>query len=840
MEEISFGFWLRKQRRALDLSRQAFAGQVGCAEVTLRRIEAGTLKPSKELANIILERLGIDEIARPGWISFARGISSLPGFSPPSTKKPNSNLPAQLTTFVGREKEQSEVISLITKHRLVTLSGSGGVGKTRLSIKVGELVLGTYADGVWLVELASLSNSALIAQTFAVQFGLTAQSTIPFTDLLINFLRSRSILLMVDNCEHLLDACAHFIETLLKNCPHLKILASSREPLGIMGEAIYLVPSLEVPDLQQLIDTFRDFESVHLFEERAQLNRFDFSITLENAGSVAEICQRLDGIPLAIELAAAKVGMLSTEQIAKQLDESFNILTGGSRTALPRHQTLRASMNWSWGLLTEAEQKLMRQLSVFAGGWTLEAAQAVCDGNVQELTHSLVRKSLVVIDQERYHFHETVRQYAHEKLIEADEEENTQDKHLRYFLKLSEQIKRGLVGPQQLDWRRRTNDEFNNLRVSLEYALRANVEAGLYIASRLGQFWPDFDSQEEMCWLDAFIQKPESKKYPHARAKALCEQSGFLFIFEQYKEAQNAAEAALELFRTIGDRYGQVDSLISLGQIFILGSVADPVKGVELAEQALTSAQSLGDNLRQARALDVLGWDHRDFKRAFIYWKEATTLYRQVGHWEGLAHNLSTLGYFLLMDGQLSAAQKCLDEANSLFQQLNIQRRSHLLSGLGQIALIDGDYEQARACFHENARINNELGSRIDYLWAMSHLGLVELRAGNIIGARQIFAESSQGFQKDRSKIGVVFTLEGMSSLFIVIGKARVAARLVGWADATRREIGDTRPRLEQVDIEKLIDACGAKMGKEEFSKAYEDGRKLTLDQAIAYALEEM
>jgi len=398
-DEISFGKWLRKQRRALDLSRQAFANQVGCAEVTLRRIEAGTLKPSKELTGILLDKLGIPETERPQWISFARGLSGLPFPSSPSSKKPITNLPAPLTTFIGREKEQSDVVGLIAKHRLVTLTGSGGVGKTRLSIKVGEQILGNYAGGVWLVELASLSNPALISQTFASLFGLTAQSTISFTDLLINFLRAKSVLLIVDNCEHLLDACAHFIDTLLKSCPHLKIIATSREPLGITGEAIYLVPSLELPDFQQLIDTFRDFESVHLFEERAQLAQFDFSLTVDNAASVAQICQRLDGIPLAIELAAAKVAMLSTAQIAKQLDESFNVLTGGSRTALPRHQTLRASMNWSWGLLTESEQTLMRQLSVFAGGWTLEAAQAVCDGNALDLTSALVKKSLIMVDQ---------------------------------------------------------------------------------------------------------------------------------------------------------------------------------------------------------------------------------------------------------------------------------------------------------------------------------------------------------------------------------------------------------------------------------------------------------
>ena len=425
-EELAFEAWLRKQRRALDLSRQAFADQIGCAEVTLRRIEAGTLKPSKELAGIILETLGIPQSQYSQWISFARGLSSLPTQSPLSSNKPESNLPISLTSFVGREKEQAQVINLISKHRLLTLTGSGGVGKTRFARKLGEQLLENYADGVWLVELASLNDPTLIPQTAAMAFGLRTEFGISYTDLLINFLRTKSVLLILDNCEHLVDACAHLADTLLRNCPHLKILVTSREPLEISGEALYRVPSLGLPDLQYRLDTLRDCESVKLFEERAQLLQFDFSLTPGNASSVVQICRRLDGIPLAIELAAAKVSVLSVEQIARQLDESFNLLTGGSRTALPRHQTLRASMNWSWDLLATEEQIWMRQLAVFAGGWTLEAAQAVCDGDALQLTEALVKKSLFMVNQEEahqtlYRFHEIVRQYAYERLLESGE-----------------------------------------------------------------------------------------------------------------------------------------------------------------------------------------------------------------------------------------------------------------------------------------------------------------------------------------------------------------------------------------------------------------------------------
>src|SRR5687768_1957239 len=694
-EEMSFGVWLRKQRRAFDLTRQAFADRVGCAEVTLRRIEAGTLKPSKELASILLEKLGIPEIERPGWISFARGLSGFPTHSIALSNKPKSNLPAPLTTFIGREKEQADVIRLLTKHRLVTLTGSGGVGKTRLSSKVGEQVLANYADGVWLLELASLSNTALIAQTFAALFGLTAPSTIPFTALLINFLRTKSILLIVDNCEHLLDACAHLIDTLLKSCPELKILATSREPLGITGEAIYLVPSLELPDLQQLIDTFRDFESVHLFEERAQLTQFDFSLNLENAASVAQICQRLDGIPLAIELAAAKVGMLSTEQIAKQLDKSFNVLTGGSRTALPRHQTLRASMNWSWGLLTESEQTLMRQLSVFAGGWTLESAQEIFDGDVLILMSALVKKSLIVANQEtggetRSRFHEIVRQYMREKLLEAGQEEAIRTRHLQYFLQLADQAEAGLSGSQQVEWMSLLNDERANIRVALEWADQTDLEAGLCLSGRLYRFWESFDIREGAYWLAKLIENPESKVYAHVRAKALFAQGRLLTWLEQFSQARSATQASLDVFRVCGDRQGEIDSLL------LLGYLSDATEKTELSEQSLALARSLGDVWRQAEALYQLSWIYSGDKQLACL-EQAIILFRQCGDWSRLVLALSKFGNSVMLNGDIALAQQILDEAARLSDQLNDKdARSVVLSTLGRMAIIEGAYDQAR------------------------------------------------------------------------------------------------------------------------------------------------
>jgi DNA-binding CsgD family transcriptional regulator len=431
---------------------------------------------------------------------------------------------------------------------------------------------------------------------------------------------------------------------------------------------------------------------------------------------------------------------------------------------------------------------------------------------------------------------ETIRQYAQEKLALAVEEQSIRDRHLHYFLNLSKQIDLGLVSPEQKEWFARTENELNNLRVALGHAIGTDVEAGLYIAGRLEFFWRDFDSREGKRWLGEFLQKPESKGYPHARAKALYTQGRILWgDFQQNNEAEAVLDEALALFRAVGDLYGEVDSLISLGRIF--GDIADLAKRAEFFERALRLAETLGDLRRQASALYALGWDHRDYTRAFAYWDQSIKLYRQIGHWAGLANALSDMGYFLLVDNQVDRAEEYLDEANVLFQQLNIRGRSQLLSAYGEIALRRGDFEHARDYFQENARISNEIGSRLNYLWARGHCGFAELRAGAITEAYKIFAETAQEFQKDGNRIGVVYIMEGMSSFYITIGKAEVAARLIGWSDKTRQEISDPRPKLEQADIDKVSAACMAKMGEAAFKDAYEEGKKLSLDEAMDLAL---
>jgi predicted ATPase/DNA-binding XRE family transcriptional regulator len=845
LDDLSFGEWVRQRRHILDLTQQELADQVGCARITLRRIESGALKPSKGLAQILLEKLGAPQIQRDVWLQFARGLSGFPEKANSFSSKPMTNLPTSLTSFIGRERETDEVANLIAKNRLVTLAGAGGIGKTRLSLQVGQKLLNDYPNGVWFVALDSLSDPALVPQTVASVFDIReGSSDEPLLERLTYALRQKTALLIFDNCEHLLDACAQLINTLLRGCLNLKILATSREILNIEGEATYYLSSLSLPErFNETIEKLTEYESIDLFAERAVLAQSSFRLTTENASFLTQICYRLDGIPLAIELAAAKVGMFSTEQIAKQLDDCFNLLTEGNRTALPRHQTLRASMDWSWGLLTEAEQRFMQQLSIFAGGWTLESVQAVCEGNVLQLTSTLMKKSLITVKQEtgrepRYHFHETIRQYAHEKLVKAGEETNISTRHLKYFLQLSEQAEPGLKGRAQTEWYARLRAERDNVRAALGWAINADVEAGLYLSARLGGFWEEYDLREGELWLSEFLETPESHTYPHARAKALYAYGMILNSTQQFSLLEKVAEECLARHRASGDQSGEIDSLILLA---ISMSVShNSTRAIELTQQALNLSESIGDRWRKAFVLAELGWLGVDLRNQAPYWNKAIMLFREVGDLRLLEDYLGVLGNFEVMNGNFESAQKNLDEAIQLRQSLKRKGgMGFILNALSRVEAMKGNFEKARSFLEEDIAIQKDLGHRMKYLWDRTLLGHFDVHQGKIPEARGIFFETIQEFFKDQEEMGVAFSLEGMASLHVVVGKPEQATRLIGWADATREKIGDTRPLLEQADVDKIIAACLAKMGEAAFSDAYEEGQKMTLDEAVALALEE-
>src|SRR5215204_1497259 len=422
--------------------------------------------------------------------------------APRTPERPPNNLPLELSSFVGREKELAEVKRLLGETRLLTLTGSGGCGKTRLALAAATDLLEEFEEGVWMVELAPLADPSLVAQAVGSTLGVREQPGRSLTEMLSGYLGSKKVLLVLDNCEHLIEACAELAEALLRFCPGLRVLATSREALGITGEVAWPVPSLSLPDLRRMPDigSLPEYESARLFVERAVAVRPDFVLTEQNASAVAQVCYRLDGIPLAIELAAARTKVLSVEEVADRLDDCFRLLSAGGRTAMPRQHTLHATMDWSHELLSEEERSLFRRLSVFAGGFSLEAVESVCIGEDVErdevlgLLSHLVDKSLVAVwekdGETRYRLLETVRQYGRDKLSESGEEGQLRERHAGYYLALAAQAEPELKGAGQVEWLKRFEREHDNLRAAISWSLeRRNHQDAAQLGWALWLFW---------------------------------------------------------------------------------------------------------------------------------------------------------------------------------------------------------------------------------------------------------------------------------------------------------------------------------------------------------------
>ena len=504
-----------------------------------RRTQA--LTQYERLREALSDRLGTEPSASTRHLYDEIAAGRFPPSKPnaPAVEEPllvvgKHNLPAPRTSFVGRETELQNIKRDLAMTRLLTLTGAGGCGKTRLALEVARGSVGAYPDGVWLVELAPLSEGMLVAQAVAATLGVQEQPERSLTDALVNFLRAKRALLVLDNCEHLVDAVARLVDTFLNSCPDLRVLATSRESLNVEGELNWLVPSLSVPSLGQSprVEELAGYESVRLFVERASHRNPAFSRTPENAHAVARICGRLEGIPLAIELAAARVG-LSVEQIAARLDDSLRLLTTGSRTASPRHRTLRGTLDWSYALLSEPERSLFCRLSVFAGGWTLEAAEVVgaeVDNeqvDVLDVLSRLVDKSLVVAETTggggvRYRMLEPIRQYAREKLEEGGEAEEVRRQHASFFLSLTEEPELRLRGAEDVEWLERLEAEHDNLRAALSWVLeRGEAELGLRLAGALWPFWEAHGHYSEgRRWLEEALEKG-GQASAAARAKVL-------------------------------------------------------------------------------------------------------------------------------------------------------------------------------------------------------------------------------------------------------------------------------------------------------------------------------
>ncbi len=505
---LPFGRLLMRFRLAAGLSQETLAERAGVSWRTVSDLERGVnQRPRGSTFRLLVAALGLTAEEHAALREAALPLDA--AVMPPPKVGPQpavpTNLPLLLTSFIGREPDVDTVRQLLGKTRLLTLTGAGGCGKTRLALEVAQWAAQTsaYTDGIWLVALAPLSDEAVLVPTVAAVLGARERTGERLLETLTTFLRPKQVLLLLDNCEHLVLACAQLADALLRGCPRLTILATSREPLSIGGERPWPVPSLRLPDPRRVrtLAAVAACEAVQLFVQRAQVVRPAFTLTEQNSGLAEQICRRLDGIPLAIELAAARLSSLSLEQILARLDDRFRLLTGGSRTALPRQQTLRATLDWSHDLLSDRERLLLRRLSEFAGGWVLEAAEAVCVGHgieaeeVLDLLAGLVAKSLVAPTEgragSRYGLLETMRQYGREKLVTAGEERALRDRHLTWYLALAEQAAQRIGGAERELWLDRLEAELENLRSALRWSSleEGRYEAGLRLAAALEDFW---------------------------------------------------------------------------------------------------------------------------------------------------------------------------------------------------------------------------------------------------------------------------------------------------------------------------------------------------------------
>ena len=762
------------------------------------------------------------------------------------------NLPFQLTTFIGRERELAEVKRLLRQTRLLTLTGPGGCGKTRLALQSANSLAEVMKDGVWLVELASLSDPALLPQSIASVLGVREQAGHTLSETLSLHLQSKEILLILDNCEHLLAAVAHFTETCLRSCPALRILATSRERLNVSGEVVWPVPSLALPDSSDLTpDTLSQFESIQLFVERAASVFPIFELNSQNAAAIAQICRHLDGIPLAIELAAARVRMLTPDDIVARLGDAFRLLTGGSQAAPPRHQTLRATMDWSYRLLSEHEQMLLRRLSVFAGGWSLDAAESVCadagleSPQILELLSQLIDKSLVVVEahggQARYRLLETIRQYAYDRLLEAAESDRVRERHFQYYLKFAEAAKTKLRGPEQVQWLYRIDLKHNDLRAALTYALDTRkAEAGLRLVVALRPYWQmrnHFTEGRE--GTERALAASEAVERTQLRAWALNAVMHFARAQGDYSTARTLTEKTLALFRDLEDTQGIAEAFQSLG--LMAWHQSDYAAAQSHFEQCLALFREVADKPGMADALHHLGHvmlDQGRYAQATRFFRESTAFYREAGDKLQITTLVGDLGLSAYLQEDYATARSFVEESLALAQEAATRDAiAECLNRLGDLARCEGNDTQAEALYTESWNLFQQIGLKPHLAGTLHNLGYIALHRGDYGQAAARFTESLNLLQDIGDRKGMAECLMGLAGLASVQNDPQRAARLFGAAEALREALGATLWPANRLEYERNLASLRAQLDEDALAHAWAEGRQMALTEAISLAI---
>ncbi len=729
---------------------------------------------------------------------------------------PQSSLPAPLTPLVGREQEIAAVCALLWRPevRLVTLTGTGGVGKTRLALGVAAAVNADFADGICFVALAPLIDPGLVLSTIAQALGVQEQGSRPLLEGLQDHLREKQLLLLLDNFEQVVSA-APVVAELLVAAPRLRVLVTSRTSLHLSGEHEFVVPPLALPDLRNLPppDRLRQYGAIRLFVARAQAAHSAFVMTGENATAIAAICQQLDGLPLAIELAAGRSKLFTPQALLSRLRNRLKLLVGGAQDLPLRQQTLRGTIAWSYDLLGQDEKALFRRLAVFVGGCTLEAAEAVCTAqgdlliDVLEAVAALVDKSLLRQEtqadgQPRLLMLETIREYALERLAASGEAEAVQRQHAIFFLRFSEEAEPKIRGAEHFLWRTRLEVEHDNLRAALRWTLESQeAEMGMQLAFSLVAFWRASNQDREgRNWCEQVLAQPGTSARTAARAMALLAAGAMTMFQGDLPQAQLLLEESIAIGREVGRAAKRT---------------------LALALALLAYGALLQGNLGAARELA----------------EEGVRLFREVGEAWGTALALNHLGRATLELGDPVAARPLLEESAALFRAGNMQRLAMPLNTLGRVALRQGDDTGARAYCEEALAVARATGDELFIAEALAQLGTVALHVGDSGQATELYQQSLTLIWTRGYRECIAEDLAGLAATASLLGQPERAARLFGAVEALREVSGIRLSPLPRADYDRAVEGIRAHLDEATFAQAWEKGRAMPLEQAIAEAL---
>ncbi len=834
--------------RAARIAAAAHGGQVLVSDAT-ESLVRDALAPGLTLRDLGEHRF--KDLVRPQRI-YQLLIDGLPESFPTlrSLDSTPNNLPTQTTTFIGRERELASAVERLKTTRLLTLTGPGGSGKTRLALHLAADLLERFPDGVWLVELAPVTDPAGVSPTVAAAARIGDRPGRPTLDAISDSLRTRQVLLVLDNCEHLVAACADLADALLRSCPLLTIIATSREGLNVPGEGLMPVPSLRLPEGDKLppLDELREYEAISLFVARCAAFQPAFTLTEENAADVVRICRRLDGVPLALELAAARVRVLSVAQVAKRLDDRFRLLTGGGRNAVARQQTLRGLIDWSYDLLTETERLLLRRLSIFVRGWSLEAAEAICSGDgiepeaTLELLAHLVDKSLVVMldigGAARYAMLETIREYAREKLVDSGEALALRQRHFEHFFHYASDTT--LLPRATPGVRLNYGIEYENLRAALEWIEAEPNSADqylLFLASIVGAAIARGRGAELRRMLIAALARSDPQAQTHARASGLLAAAILADMQRDHQVAVPLAEEAVRLYRALG-----LKRQLALALIMTARGAPDRDASRRAAGESRELFKEIGDQWGTGMYLLFTAdsaFRRGDYDSARSSLTESLTLAKEIGDLTNIIGSLVGLGRLACIDGDYARARALMEEGLAIRKRPefdNPRRIATALVSLGEIDRCEGDPARGAPWFEQALSTGRELGDDMIVRSSLHNLAHVALHSGDLEAAAARFRESLLLRWQLGPGYDVASGLAGMAALALRKGQLTEAVRLFGAAAGMLESGGFVLPQADELVRRADLAAIHSRLDGAAFDAAFREGHAAKFEDLEAMA----